>query len=71
MFKLSETNIKIKVQHLDSEEDTGDVTPIWSTLKYNMDSCLPFIEQTINRWNERNLQVNTTKRGAINKTVID
>ena len=35
---------------------------------------MPFVEETINRWNERNQTMNTTaasKKGGLNKTIID
>ena len=32
---------------------------------------MPFLEETINRWNERNQTMNTNKKGVLNKTIID
>jgi len=51
-------------------QDTGDVTPVWNTLESNFKNTLPFIEETINRWNERNQTVQTKQKGALNKTII-
>lgn len=71
LFKLSETDIKIKVNNLDDNEASLD--KIWNNLDYNFGSTLPFIEQTMNRWNERNQIMNTNlkQKGALNKSILD
>ena len=50
MFKLSETKID-----LNSVQDTDKSSSeqLWTTLESNFDKCLPFVEETIEKWNSR------------------
>ena len=49
MFKLSETKIDLK--SIETENTTSK--QIWDTLESNFAKCLPFIEETIEKWNSR------------------
>lgn len=52
MFKVAETNISFKFpgeELKDADEVTTDA--LWTHLNNNFGQTLPFIEQTIDRWN--------------------
>lgn len=48
MFKLSET--KIVLEPTDQDNSTQE---IWNTLESNFAKTVPFIEETIEKWNSR------------------
>lgn len=65
LFKLSETNIK--VEEIKEENDQTD--EIWEKLNSNFDRMMPFVEETIDRWNNRTkifANIKNNKRGPIN-----
>ena len=54
MFKVAETNILLKFpveEHKETQEFTTD--ELWTKLNSNFAQTLPFIEQTIDRWNSQ------------------
>jgi hypothetical protein len=62
LFKLSDTTVEIKCIKNDEarsdndEEDletSADTTAIYKTLDENFANVLPFVEETIDRWNSR------------------
>ena len=74
MFKLSET--KIDLTPIDVEK--GTIKELWNTLESNFANCLPFIEETIEKWNSRtkligNLAQNQSKKqqtSIFNATIV-
>lgn len=68
MFKLSETTISMD-ETTDSSSSTKD---IWKTLDRNFTAQLPFIEATVDRWNERTQlgQPLKNKKSAFNATIL-
>ena len=55
------------------EDIDASLGKIWNNLDFNFNSTLPFIEQTMNRWNERNqtMKTNLKQRGALNVSIMD
>ena len=50
MFKLSETKIDLNnIQ--DTDKSTSE--QLWTALESNFEKSLPFIEETIEKWNSR------------------
>ena len=49
MFRISETKIKLSALKTDS----ASLKEIWNTLDSNFTKTLPFIEDTIEKWNSR------------------
>lgn len=47
LFEISSTNVKIKKV----DTDTDKLEDIWNQLDTNFKATVPFIENTINRWN--------------------
>lgn len=68
LFKISETSIKL--QDID-EQDSND--KLWKTLDSNFSKVIPFAEQTIEKWNSRNQQINMqkSKNNQFNRSVVD
>ena len=48
LFKLSQTDINVE----DVDTDASS-TKIWKSIDANFSKTMPFIEDTIDRWNER------------------
>ena len=48
MYQISETNVDIA--ELDTDQSTDK---IWKKMDQNFNASLPFIESTVDRWNER------------------
>ena len=56
LFDISETNIAIEEVDddlLNNSKKSNYINDIWSTLDTNMDRMMPFIEETIEKWNAR------------------
>ena len=60
MFKVSETKVSLDYPTEDSTEDESpaekneiSTDQLWSSLDDNFSKCLPFIEETVDRWNSR------------------
>ena len=51
MFKVAETRVNFDYPEKELEEDSKDSEALWDNLNENFNKTLPFIEQTINRWN--------------------
>ena len=51
LFKLSGTAVNIQIFSEDEEESTVD--SIYKTLDSNFTQMLPFVEETVDRWNSR------------------
>ena len=68
LFKISETSIKL--QDID-EQDSND--KLWKKLDSNFSKVIPFAEQTIEKWNSRNQQINMqkSKNNQFNRSVVD
>ena len=64
---MSETTVKIK----EISED-ANLESIWKTMDANIKQTLPFMEQTIDQWNDRNQAIKTSnqKNKNLNKTII-
>ena len=52
MFKLSETQIDIEELPTSSEDDLS-ADELWRTIDSNFSNTLPFVEETIEKWNTR------------------
>jgi hypothetical protein len=54
MFKVAETNISLKypIEELKQSEDIT-TEDLWNKLNQNFNQSLPFVEQTIDRWNNQ------------------
>ena len=54
MFKVAETNISLKypIEELKQSEDIA-TEDLWNKLNQNFNQSLPFVEQTIDRWNNQ------------------
>lgn len=73
MFRISETDVKFKYPKEDDEglDDDIKIEALWRKLDDNFSQALPFIEQTVERWNSRTmLQQNQKKKSAFNATII-
>ena len=73
MFRISETDVKFKYPKEDNEglDDDIKIEALWHKLDDNFSQALPFIEQTVERWNSRTmLQQNQKKKSAFNATII-
>lgn len=55
MFKVSETNVQLDYPSEDESpaENETSTDQLWSSLDANFGKCLPFIEETVDRWNNR------------------
>ena len=62
MFKISETQIDIKEVDEDQKLDQ-----IWDTIDGNFQRTLPFIEQTVEKWNSRTRLIGNLKNNANEK----
>ena len=49
MFEVSETSIKMGFP----ESEDPSLDHLWRQLDSNFGKCLPFIEETVDRWNQR------------------
>lgn len=59
MIKLSET--KIDIEEVDvSNEDDYPSDELWQTIDANFARTLPFIEETIEKWNTRTKLISQT-----------
>jgi hypothetical protein len=47
MFRISETSVKVEELETDSSDK------MWTQMNKNFEKTLPFVENTIDRWNER------------------
>ena len=56
MFKLSETQIEL--QTVDPEVDSVSTGELWNTLDSNFAKTLPYINETIEKWNSRTKLIN-------------
>jgi Apoptosis antagonizing transcription factor len=55
LFALSETTVKVKnlPEDIDQEDNETTADSIYKTLDSNFNQMLPFVEETIDRWNSR------------------
>lgn len=62
LYKISQTNIKVKEILYDSDDSSTSAEennqpssdPMWKQLNNNFKLSMPFMEETVNRWNARN-----------------
>ena len=70
MFKISETS-RIDISQPDIEASSDQ---LWETLDSNFSSTLPFLEETIDKWNSRTKLASTQTKNAgssvFNATII-
>jgi hypothetical protein len=61
MFKISETNIALKYP---PEEESKELKTdeLWKCIEKNFTQTLPFIEQTIDRWNSQTQVIGNLKK---------
>ena len=65
--------IKCNTDEGSTQDDSGEDEAIWKQLDDNYKSTLPFIEQTVDRWNARSQTQNVQMAGktkTMNKTII-
>jgi hypothetical protein len=56
MFKISETDVKFKYPKEDeASDDDIKIEALWRKLDNNFSQALPFIEETVERWNSRTM----------------
>ena len=53
LFTLSETTVKIKAFPEGDNDNETTTDTLFKTLDQNFSSMLPFIEETVDRWNSR------------------
>jgi len=71
MFKLSETKINFDELSLDEDDDKKNaLDQLWGTLESNFTKTLPFVEQTIEKWNTRTKLIGQTQ-GQKNSSVFN
>lgn len=51
LFKLSETTVAVRDFPSDEQESTAD--SIYKVIDHNFSQVLPFVEETIEKWNSR------------------
>ena len=51
MFKVAETRISFKWPDNEDESDDVKTELLWNKINDNFNQSLPFVEQTIERWN--------------------
>ena len=63
MFKVAETNISLKYpsEELKQSEDIA-TEDLWNKLNHNFNQSLPFVEQTIDRWNSQTQVLGNLKK---------
>ena len=81
LFTLSETSIKVKEfpKHEEDESNESTSDSIFATLDQNFKSVLPFVEETIEKWNSRTQMIKNinssshqmSKSKAANKTILE
>lgn len=67
MFKIAETTVA------QDDISTDDSTAmVWKKLDKNFMAQKPFLEATVNKWNEHTQvnQIKTAKRSAFNATIV-
>ena len=74
LFALSETEVKFEVPQESEDELTADT--LYSALDKNYLELHPFLEETVDRWNQRtqimkNLNTTNSKNKAFNKTILE
>jgi len=65
LFKLSQTSVE-----LEEIETDASTSQLWKQLDSNFKKTIPFIEDTVDRWNERTQLQKLTKKSAFNATII-
>lgn len=77
MFRISETNVKLKypADELEEGKEEQSLDELWSKLDKNFSITLPFVEQTIDRWNNQtqllgNLKQSSKKTSHFSQTII-
>ena len=69
LFQVSETSIKIKVEEDEKDEE------MYENLESNFKNLIPFVEETIDRWNSRTLLIKNMNshhpNKAFGKTILD
>ena len=70
MFKIAETNVKLKYPADDLEEGKEELPldELWQKLDKNFSLTLPFIEQTIDRWNSQTQVLGNLKQSSQKKS---
>ena len=53
MFKVAKTDIQFKYPKGQENDENIKVDALWSHLDKNFGLVLPFIEETVERWNSR------------------
>ena len=66
MFKVSETKVELDYPSDDSSKDDVEMTTeqLWKSLDANYSKCLPFIEETVERWNNRTQLLGNLKQSS-------
>lgn len=54
MFQISETKVKVQDMGVEEAEELN-TDSIWKTMQSNVDKILPFVNDSIDRWNARNI----------------
>ena len=61
MFSLSETKVDIKTL---GEGDSESLDEIWDSIQANFKKTLPFVEETIEKWNSRTKLISNLQQSA-------
>jgi protein AATF/BFR2 len=74
MFKVAETSVLLKYPGDDLEEGKEMASDeLWTKLERNFDATMPFVEQTIDRWNSQTQVLGNLKKNAkshFNQTIV-
>ena len=65
MYRISETNISLTPLQTNDDQDSS-LNSLWNTLESNFSKTLPFIEDTIEKWNSRTKLISNLAQGAGN-----
>ena len=68
MFRVSETKIHLEYPSDASSKESDDVElttdKLWNSIDANFNKCLPFIEETIEKWNSRTQLLGNLKQSS-------
>jgi hypothetical protein len=75
LYQISETKVKIATQKNSSLEDDTDkaLDSMWRVIDKNVTSMMPFVNDTVERWNVRNQGSNilqNQKSKVFNKGIV-
>lgn len=74
LFMISETSIKLKT--IDEQSEDTKSQEIYKILDHNFSQMMPFVEETVDRWNSRTMMIkslsgNSQKSKAFGKTILE